>query len=147
MTVIELLSPSNKQMPGDVWYDEKRHELIRQEVHIVELDLLIGGVRLRMKDPLPKGDCFAFVSFAEHRPLSDTYIWTIRDPLPTIPIPLKAPDPDILLDLASIFARVYERARLGRSINYEAPLRLPLSQEDRAWAEALARASASPNGR
>ncbi len=147
VTAIELHSPSNKQAPGDVLYDEKRHELIRQEVHIVELDLLIGGARLRMKETLPEGHCFTLVSRAECRPLSDAYVWTIRDPLPTIPIPLKAPDSDIPLDLASIFATIYERARLGRSIDYAAPLRLPLSQEDRAWAEALARAVAPPNGR
>ncbi len=147
VTAIELLSPSNKQLPGSVLYDEKRLELIHQEVHLVELDLLIGGQRLPMKGELPKGHYYAFVSRAERRFLSHTYAWTIRDPLPTIPIPLKAPDPDIPLDLAPIFATVYERARLGRSIDYAAPLRLPLSQEDRAWAEALARSAASPNGR
>ena len=147
VTAIELLSPSNKQLPGSVLYDEKRLELIHQEVHLVELDLLIGGQRLPMKGELPEGHYYAFVSRAERRFLSHTYAWTIRDPLPTIPIPLKAPDPDIPLDLAPIFATVYERARLGRSIDYAAPLRLPLSQEDRAWAEALARSAASPNGR
>ncbi len=147
VTAIELLSPSNKQAPGYDLYDQKRHELIQQEIHLVELDLLIGGARLRMKETLPEGHYYAFVSRADRRFKSDAYVWTIRDPLPPIPIPLKAPDPGILLELAPIFATVYERARLGRSIDYAAPLRLPLSQEDRAWAEALAKAGASPNGR
>jgi hypothetical protein len=147
VTAIELLSPSNKQAPGYDLYDQKRHELIQQEIHLVELDLLIGGGRLRMKEELPGGHYYAFVSRAERRFKCDTYAWTIRDPLPAIPIPLKAPDPDILLGLAPIFATVYERARLGRSIDYAAPLRLPLSQEDRAWAEALAKGGAAPNGR
>ena len=91
-----------------------------------------------MEDELPKGHYYAFVSRAERRPCRDTYAWTIRDPLPTIPIPLKAPDPDIPLDLAAIFATVYDRARCERSIDYAAPLDLPLSPEDRAWAEAMA---------
>jgi hypothetical protein len=52
---------------------------------------------------------------------------------------LKAPDPDIPLDLAAIFASVYQRGRYERSIDYQAPLSLPLSAEDRVWAEALAR--------
>jgi hypothetical protein len=147
VTAIELLSPSNKQLPGNALYDTKRLELIHQKIHLVELDLLIAGQRLPMEDELPKGHYYAFVSRAERRFQSDAYAWTIRDPLPTIPVPLKAPDPDILLELAPIFATVYERARLGRSIDYAAPLRLPLSQEDRAWAEALARAGAAPNGR
>jgi hypothetical protein len=145
ITAIEVLSPSNKQPPGDRLYEEKRLELIHQMVHLVELDLLIGGERLPMEDELPEGHYYAFVSRAERRFLSDTYVWTIRDPLPRIPIPLKSPDPDILLDLAAIFEAVYQRARWGRSIDYAAPLKLPLSREDRAWAESLAR-SALPHG-
>jgi hypothetical protein len=141
VTAIELLSPSNKQPPGDRLYYKKRFEFIDQQVHVVELDLLIGGERLPMEDELPKGHYYAFVSRAERRFLCDTYAWTIRDPLPSIPIPLKVPDPDVMLDRASIFATVYERARLGRSIDYAAPLELPLSKEDQAWAEALARSN------
>jgi hypothetical protein len=139
VTAIELLSPSNKQAPGDRLYEEKRLELIHQQVHLVELDLLIGGARLPMKDELPKAHYYAFVSRVERRFLSDTYAWTIRDPLPCIPIPLRSPDPDVPLDLAAIFETSYERARWGRSIDYAASLKLPLSPEDRAWAESLAR--------
>jgi hypothetical protein len=143
VTVIELLSPSNKLAPGDQLYSKRRLELIYQQVHLVELDLLLGGKRLPMEDELPKGHYYAFVSRAERRFLSDVFTWSIRDPLPTIPIPLKAPDPDIPLDLAAIFATVYQRARYERSIDYQASLGLPLSPADRAWAEELAR-SANP---
>jgi hypothetical protein len=139
VTTIELLSPSNKEAPGELLYSQKRLELIHQPVHLVELDLLIRGKRLEMEDELPKGHYYAFVSRAERRFLSDTSTWSIRDPLPTIPIPLMAPDPDIPLDLAAIFQTVYQRARYERSVNYKAPLRLPLNPEDRAWAEAIAR--------
>ncbi len=141
VTTIEVLSPSNKQPPGDRMYDKQRRELLRQQVHLVELDFLIGGERLPMEDELPAGHFYAFVSRAEQRFLSDMYAWTIRDPLPRIPIPLKSPDPDVLLDLAAIFEAVYQRARWGRSIDYAAPLKLHLSQEDRAWAESLARST------
>jgi hypothetical protein len=147
VTAIELLSPSNKQPPGARLYYDKRLDLIHQQVHLVEVDLLIGGARLPMEDDLPDGHYYAFISRAERRVLSETYAWTIRDPLPSLPIPLKEPDADISLDLAAVFARVYQGARYERSIDYTAPLDLPLSQEDRAWAEALARAGASPNGR
>jgi Protein of unknown function (DUF4058) len=139
VTAIELLSPSNKEAPGELLYSQKRLELIHQPVHLVELDLLIRGKRLTMEEELPKGHYYAFVSRAERRFLSETSTWTIRDPLPTIPIPLLAPDPDIPLDLAAIFQTVYQRARYERSIKYKAPLGLPLSPEDRAWAEAIAR--------
>jgi hypothetical protein len=139
VTVVELLSPSNKQPPGERLYLEKHFELIHQSVHLVELDFLIGGKRLPVDADLPPGQYFAFVSRAEWRPMSDVYAWSIRDPLPTIPIPLMAPDPDIPLDLAAIFQTVYQRARYERSIDYKAPLGLPLSPEHRAWAEAIAR--------
>lgn len=145
ITAIEMLSPSNKQPPGDLLYSRKRLELIHQHVHLVELDLLIGGERLLKEDALPRGDYYAFVSRAERRFLSDTYAWTIRDPLPSIPIPLKAPDRDVMLDLAAIFERVYRGARYERSVDYSAPLKLSLTKEDRAWAEELAR-SAQPRG-
>jgi hypothetical protein len=139
VTAIELLSPSNKEAPGEPLYSQKRLELIHQPVHLVELDLLIRGKRLEMEDELPRGHYYAFVSRAERRFLSDTFNWTIRDPLPTIPIPLMAPDLDVPLDLASIVRSVYEWARYERSISYQAPLGLPLDPKDREWAEAIAR--------
>lgn len=142
VTVFELLSPSNKRAPGDRLYDEERQELVDQDVHLVELDLLIDGERLPMVEELPAAHYYAFVSRAERRPVTETYARTIRDPLPTIPIPLKAPDGDLSLDLASIFATVYERSRLRRSIDYTSPLSLPLIPADREWAEAIGRAAA-----
>jgi Protein of unknown function (DUF4058) len=147
ITAIELLSPSNKQPPGDRLYYRMRLELLNQQVHLVELVFLIGGERLPMEDELPKGHYYALVSRAERRFYAETYVWTIRDPLPPIPIPLKTPDPDILLDLAAVFARVYQGARYERSIDYAATLDLPLSQEDRAWAESLARSTRPPQAR
>jgi hypothetical protein len=147
VTAIELLSPSNKRAPGDSLYDQKRQELINQKIHLAELDLLIGGERLPMVEELPAGHYYAFVSRAERRPHSETYAWTIHDPLPRIPIPLRAPDPDTIVDLASLFTTVYERSRLERRLDYAAPLTLPLSGEDRAWAESLARATLPPEER
>jgi Protein of unknown function (DUF4058) len=66
--------------------------------------------------------------------------WSIRDPLPTIPVPLMAPDPDISLDLAAVFGAVYRRGQYERSIDYQAPLELPLAPKDRTWAQKRARA-------
>jgi Protein of unknown function (DUF4058) len=147
VTAIELLSPSNKQLPGAPLYIDQRDDLIQQRVHLVELDLLIAGKRLPMKDDLPTGQYYAFVSRAERRPLSEIYAWTIRDPLPRIPIPLKSPDADIMLDLAATFSTVYERSRVERLIDYAARLKLPLWPEDREWAESLAHSALPPQTR
>ncbi len=139
VTIIELLSPTNKTGDGFVEYKLKRRSLIRQKIHLVELDLLLGGRRLPMSLPLPPGEYFAFVSRAQHRLDSDVYAWTIRDGLPSIPIPLLCGTADITLDLAEIFATTYERGRYARLIDYALSPSTMRRPEDRAWSEKLAR--------
>jgi hypothetical protein len=118
----------------------KRKLLIAEPIHLIELDFLLGR-RLLMGRPLPPGDFYAFVARAERRPDCDVYAWSIRQPLPTIPIPLDPPDPDVLLDLAALYATAHERGRYGRMIHRDRPLDLPLAPDDLAWAESLARES------
>ena len=139
VTAVEILSPTNKTGTGYWDYLAKRRKFIRQNVHLVELDLLIRGRRLPMKEPLPPGDHYALVSRAARRPQSEVYAWSVRQPLPKIPIPLLPPDPDVILDLPGLIALGYERGRYARTLDYSAPLDLPLAPADRAWAEELAR--------
>jgi Protein of unknown function (DUF4058) len=139
ITVIELLSPTNKTGDGFVEYKLKRRSLIRQKIHLVELDLLLGGRRLPMSLPLPAGDYFAFVSRAQQRPDSEVYAWTIHDGLPSIPIPLLAATPAVALDLAQVFSTTYERGQYARLVDYAMPPAVLRKPEDRAWAEKLAR--------
>jgi hypothetical protein len=139
VTSIEILSPTNKVEHGSSDFCSKRLTLIKQPVHLVEIDLLVGGSRLPMDDPLPPGDYYALVSRSESRPESEVYSWSVRDPLPIVPIPLSHPDPDIPLNLAEVFATTYQRGRYDRSIDYRSALTIPLSPEDRAWAEEVAR--------
>lgn len=138
VTVIEVLSPSNKGL-GRTEYLKKRAAVLRQDVHLVELDLLLSGQRLPMMWPLPPGDFYAFVARADRRPDCDVYAWPIRRVLPPIPIPLRAPDADVVLDLPAVYAYAMEKGRYGRSLNYAEPLELPLDPMDRDWAEGLAR--------
>jgi hypothetical protein len=142
VAVVELLSPSNKAGNSRRDYLVKRNGLMKRDVHLIELDFLVGGRRLPMESPLPPGDYFALLARAERRPDCDVFAWTVRDRLPTIPVPLLAPDADLHVDLAPLFASVYERARYPRSIDYRAPLAIPLDPESRTWAEELARMSA-----
>ncbi len=144
VTVIEVLSPTNKVGDGRSKYLEKRLDLLGQLIHLVELDLLLNGARMPMGGPLPPGDYFATVACAENRPLCDVYGWTIRRNLPTIPIPLKSPDADVPLDLAAVFATAYEQGQFAKLVDYAAPLPFPLEPDDRSWAEGLAHASVRP---
>jgi Protein of unknown function (DUF4058) len=141
VTVIEILSPTNKSGLGRSQYLQKRREVLDQPVHLVEIDLLLRGPRLPMGGPLPRGDYYAFVSRTEKRESSDVYAWSIRRALPAIPIPLSPPDPDLSLDLATVVARAYDRGRYQRLIHYAEPLDLPLTGEDQNWLRTLVPAS------
>jgi hypothetical protein len=143
IAVIEVLSPTNKSSDGFVEYKLKRGSAIRQRVHLVEFDFLLGGRRLPMSRPLPAGDYYALVSRAERRPDCEVYAWTVRGRLPAIPIPLSRPDPDALVDLDAVFTTAYNRGRYSRLIDYTTTPVVLRKQDDRAWAEKIAR-RASP---
>ena len=142
VTVIEVLSPSNKTGTGRGQYVEKRESLLQRRVNLVELDLLRGGTRVRLARPLPLGDYYAFVSRGDRWPDCDVYNWSIRHPLPAIPIPLRAPDADLQIPLAEAFAEAYHRGRYDRRVRY---LNLPpspkFSNEDAQWVAQTARAA------
>ena len=146
-TVIEVLSPGNKHPGSDGRreYLEKRESVLASRVHLVELDLLRGGQRLPTVEPLPLGDYYAFLCRANRRRRADVYAWPLRHPLPPIPIPLAKGDPDVTIDLQSVFAAVYDRAGYDYSLDYRRPVRPPLSDEEATWTqEVVAGAAPSP---
>jgi hypothetical protein len=133
IAVLELLSPANKEESGRSMYLAKRNALLLQAVHLVELDLLLGGQRLPLDGAYPPGHYYALIARWTRRPDCDVYAWTLRRSLPPIPIPLKDPDPDVWLDLGAVFATAYERGRYARSIDYAVPPRMACAEEDRQW--------------
>jgi hypothetical protein len=70
VTVIEILSPTNKRSGGDGrrQYLEKRKDLLQSAVNLVEIDLLRGGRRLPVVGRLPAGDYYVTVARAPRRP-------------------------------------------------------------------------------
>jgi hypothetical protein len=141
VTSIEILSPTNKTRTDGGDYLAKRAAVLCRGVNLVEIDLLLVGDRLPARDALPPGDFYAFVSRRDRRPQSDVYAWSIRRSIPKIPIPLKSPDPDVLLDIATAFTTTYDRGRYDRTLRYHLPLPSTLSAADRDWANERARAS------
>jgi hypothetical protein len=142
VATLELLSPANKEQPGRTEYLAKRRALIYQQVHLVELDLLLGGRRLPMQEPLPSADYYYFVSRSQRRPNCDVYSWKLDQSLPTVPIPLRAPDPDILVDLGAVFATAYARGRFFRRLNYAGPIPAVVNNRDKGWVESVAKQAA-----
>jgi hypothetical protein len=141
VTVLEILSPSNKSGTGRADYLAKRDAMIDRPVNLVEIDLLSSGRRLPMQPHLLAGVYYAIIARPEHRPDAQVYSWTLRDRLPRLPIPLLLPDPDVMLDLAETYQMAYDRGGYRRIMRYGGPLpaSLPVSPEDRTWAESLAR--------
>jgi hypothetical protein len=141
VTVIEVLSPTNKALGSDGRraYLAKRNEVLESRAHFVELDLLRGGARLPLVGPVPQGDYYAIVSRQERRPKVDVFAWTLRDPLPVIPVPLKPEDQEPNLSLQQAFITVFDRARYDRSLDYGAVVDPPLSTQDTEWANNLLR--------
>jgi hypothetical protein len=133
VTVIELLSPANKK-PGDdrEQYLAKRRELIAGGVHLVEIDLLRGGTRMPVED-LPDCDYCVLVSRSEERPRVGLWAFRMREPLPEIPIPLRAPDPDARIDLKRVLDRTWDAAGYEDYV-YRGRPKPPLHPADAAWA-------------
>lgn len=133
VTVIELLSPSNKRLgPDREQYIAKRRQLCASNVHLVEIDLLRGGPRLPLED-LPDCDYCILVSRAEERPRVGIWPSRLRERLPVIPIPLRAPDADARLDLQETLNRLYDAAGYEDYI-YTGTPQPPLHPDDAAWA-------------
>ena len=134
VTSIELLSPTNKIAPGRGEYWTKRAGLLRGTANLVEIDLLLGGRRPEVREPMPDGDYVAIVSRGDRRPQCEVYAWSIRRPLPRLPIPLRPGEPDVVLDLPAVYETTYTGGRYDRAIRYDRPLARPLSDADQAWA-------------
>jgi hypothetical protein len=133
ITCVELLSPTNKVAPGRGEYWTKRAGLLRGTASLVEVDLLLGGRRPQVREPMPDGDFFAMISRGDRRPQCEVYAWSIRRRLPRLPIPLRAGEPDVIVDLAAAYETTYAGGRYDHAVRYERPLAGPLSDADRAW--------------
>ena len=139
IAVLELPSPTNKIGEGFNEYRGKREKILRQKIHLIELDLLVGGKRPILSRPLPVGDYHVYISRSDKRPDCAVYTWTVRDPLPMIPIPPGKPDADLEIDLGKVFQTTYERGRYANALDYGKPPIAPLQKADARWAKALAR--------
>jgi Protein of unknown function (DUF4058) len=138
VAVIELLSPVNKRRgKGREEYLEKRRTFLTSPAHVIEIDLLRSYPRMPFDDPLPPAHYLVMVCKAGERPRSSVWPISVRQSLPTIPIPLLPPDPPVLLDLGQALHAAYERARYDLRVDYRKPPVPPLSTADAAWAAAL----------
>lgn len=139
ITVIEVLSPKNKRKgKGRNVYEEKRQTILGSASHLIEIDLLRSDSPMPMQGAVQLAHYHVLVSRAEQRPQATLYAATIRDPLPEFPVPLKATNERVLVNLQAIVAGVYERASYDLRLDYSQPLPPPrFSQTDKDWITSL----------
>lgn len=140
ITAIEILSPVNKRPGHDAHWDyrRKRRNLLRSDVHFLEIDLLRGGERTLLEHLAPDTPYCISLSRADDRPYISVWPIPLNSRLPTIPVPLDFGDPDAVLPLGQIVASVYERGGYDAQIDYRQPVPPPaLSDEEAAWVDQL----------
>ena len=137
ITVIEILSPSNKlTREGRAQYEGKRLKVLGSSTHLVEMDLLRSGHPFPMKAP-GSNDYRIILSRSQHRPRADIYLFGVRDLLPAFPIPLRPGETEPILPLNHILHELYDQGGYDLIIDYRQPPPPPLSEADAAWARQL----------
>jgi len=135
VTVIEMLSPANKSRGVDhEAYLAKRQEYLQSGTNLVEIDLLRGGQRAPLEGGSIACDYCVLVSRAAEFPRAGYWPLTMRDPLPTIPIPLDPGIADVSLSLQECLEPVCAQGRYEEEMDFsQAPPPPALSEDEAAW--------------
>ena len=139
VTVIEVLSPANKQAgPGRDLYVRKQQEIMHSAAHLIEIDLLAGGIVTvdvphDALDALQPWRYLIAINRAERRHETGVYALPLAKRLPVMPIPLRAPDADVQIDLQAVLNQCYDNGGYEDLIDYRAPPTAQLSDEEAAW--------------
>lgn len=137
VTSIEIISPVNKREPNLSRYRQKRERIRSAGVHLLEIDLVRRGTRVWEYPRVPQVPYMVVLTRAGS---STMEVWPIQlsEALPRLPVPLRHPDKDVVLDLPAALNAVYDEAFYHLSIDYEqAPPPPPLSAEEQAWTRQL----------
>jgi hypothetical protein len=146
ITAVEFISPTNKASgEGRDAYLKKRGEFLDSDSNLVEIDLTRGGDWVRLMRPYRVPPEYrtpyrASVRRARRPEKGELFPITLRERLPTIPVPLRDIDPDASLELQTMVQRVYVDGRYN-TLDYRRPCAPPLEDEDAAWADELLRAA------
>jgi len=144
VTVIEFLSLANKQ-PGDgrALYLRKQREVCAAGTSLVEIDLVRGGewTLACAEHRIPRSHRTTYqicVRRGWRRLRPEVYAVPLREPLPTIRIPLRETDEDVTLALQPLIEQCYRNGRY-EGLDYTASPEPPLDEEDAKWADELLR--------
>ena len=139
VTVLELLSPSNK-VPGkgrDL-YRKKRGRIFASETNLVEVDLVRIGQPMPARAQ-PPSHYRILVSRADKRPSAKLFPFTVRDPIPRFRLPLRPGDNEPEVDVGLALRKVYDAAGYDLDIDYRKDAAPPFSADDMPWVDAMLR--------
>jgi hypothetical protein len=146
VTVIEVLSPTNKTMgaPGRESYLRKQEEVLDSKVHLIEVDLLRGGahttavakdIALHTAGPFDYHVCLRDFERPNHY---SVYPVRLEDKLPEIIVPLLPGDAPMTLDVQQLFDRCYDTGPYDRWVQYDREMPAPpLSAEQIKWVKQI----------
>jgi hypothetical protein len=148
VTVIELLSPSNKEPgPDRDAYLAKRNEYLATGTNLIEIDLLRSGQRPPTREPASiPSDYLILVSPASDFPRAGVWAFGVREPLPLVPVPLARGEAPVMLDLKRCLDRTYDEAPYQRVLDYTHPPTPPLTDTDATWAREMLSRATHPGG-
>ncbi len=142
VTALELLSPKNKRAgEGRRAYEKKRYQVLASLTNLVEVDLLRGGKPLPVNRPgngTERQGCYSIlVSRSDLRPRAELYEFGLRQEIPPFALPLKPEEGALTVNLQTIVAGVYRRAKYHLAIDYRKPIKPALTSVEREWVDAL----------
>ncbi len=92
------------------------------------------GRRIFLLGEPPPASYYVYLSRVSHRPFTQIWPVSLREPLPAVPVPLLHPDPDVPLDLQAAVNACFDLVGYERLLDYSGPLPPPeLDEEDAAW--------------
>lgn len=139
VTVIEILSPKNKQgLRGRIAYEKKRERVLNSTAHLVEIDLIRRGKPMKILESI-ESDYRILISRENCRPKADLYAFSIRDSIPNFPLPLRAGDAEPSVQLQNLLNEIYDQAGFDLTLDYNRKPVPQLKSEDEIWADKLLR--------
>ncbi|MDW8107904.1 MAG: DUF4058 family protein, partial [Armatimonadota bacterium] len=145
VTIVEVLSPANKtpSSEGRRLYLQKQRDLLRSNTHLIEIDLLHYGTHTAfpplsaLRRVRPTWDYLVCLHRAQWGGAeADVWFIDLPEPLPTIAVPLLAPDPDVEVNLQAALNEAYEEGQHHRIVDYAADCPAPLPTAMLEWAYA-----------
>jgi hypothetical protein len=139
ITVLEILSPKNKQPgQGRGKYEEKRQQILASQTHLVEIDLIRKFKPMAFVGPPIKQHYRILVSRAKQRPKAALYGFNLQDAIPIFPLPLRAGEPELPIDLKPLLDHLYDAGAFSLQVDYSQDPPAPkLAAEDAEWCDRI----------